>query len=96
MAVVKRIREEIDQLNVSEVSPGLAAVAIALAESIDGTDAATSIAQAARELRAVMADLRRLAPVDGEGDAVDDITRQREKRRADAAKAAGRADGSSG
>jgi len=93
MAVVKEIREEIDQLRVSDIAPGMAAVAIALAESIDGTNAATSIAQAARELRAVMADLRRLAPVDGEGDAVDDITNGRAARRAEAARLAAEAEG---
>lgn len=87
--VVKQIRDEIDQLKVTATAPGLAAVALALAESIDGTTAATSIAQAARELRAVMADLRKLAPVDAEGDAVDDISRQREKRRAEARSTSG-------
>ncbi|WP_406000697.1 hypothetical protein [Streptomyces sp. NBC_00829] len=90
--VVKQIRDEIDQLNVTAIAPGLAAVALALAASIDGTEAATSIAQAARELRAVMADLRRLAPVDGEGDAVDDIARDREARRAEAARLAAEAE----
>lgn len=76
-----KIREELDRMNADAVSPGMAAVAIELAKAFDETDAATSKAVTARELSAVMTRLRAIAPVQSEGDAVDDITRQREKRR---------------
>jgi hypothetical protein len=84
MSTADAVRAELDQLNVSATAPGLAALALQLAEAVDTTDAATSMAQAARELRAVLADLRKLAPVGEEGDAVNDIARQREKRRSEA------------
>ena len=81
-AVTDAINAEIEQLRVEELSPGMAELATSLARSVDEADAPTAKAVAARELRAVMADLRKLAPVGEEGDAVDDIARQREKRRA--------------
>ena len=81
-AVTDKITEEIDGLRVDEIAPGLAQVAISLAQSIDEPGGPTGKANAARELRAVMNDLRRLAPVDVKGDAVDDIAEQRKKRRA--------------
>ncbi|MEU6098939.1 hypothetical protein [Streptomyces sp. NPDC047079] len=81
-AVTDRITEEIGSLRVDEIAPGLAQVAISLAESIDEPGGPTGKANAARELRAVMADLRKLAPVAVEGDSVDDIAEQRAKRRA--------------
>ncbi|TQL21959.1 hypothetical protein [Streptomyces sp. SLBN-134] len=80
-AVTDAINAEIEQLGVEPVSPGLAELATSLATSVDDADAPTARAVAARELRAVMADLRRLAPVAAKGDAVDDIATQREKRR---------------
>jgi len=83
-AVTDAINAEIEQLRVEELSPGMAELATSLARSVDEADAPTAKAVAARELRAVMADLRKLAPVGEEGDAVDDIARQREKRRAEA------------
>jgi hypothetical protein len=83
-AVTDAINAEIDQLRVTDLSPGMAELATSLARSVDEADAPTAKAVAARELRAVMADLRKLAPVGEEGDAVDDIARQRERRRADA------------
>jgi hypothetical protein len=60
----------------------MAAVALDLAMAMAGTDAPTAKAVAARELRSIMADLRRLAPVGEKGDTVDDIAEQRKKRRA--------------
>ncbi|MFJ3663148.1 hypothetical protein ACIPPM_22085 [Streptomyces sp. NPDC090119] len=81
-AVTDAVSAEIDTLHGDDTAPGLAQLALALARSIDDTDAATARAVAGRELRAVMTDLRKLAPVGEEGDAVDDIARQREKRRA--------------
>ncbi|MFF9714814.1 hypothetical protein ACF1DW_04350 [Streptomyces sp. NPDC014603] len=80
-AVTDAINAEIEQLGVEPVSPGLAELASSLAQSVDDAEAPTARAVAARELRAVMADLRRLAPVAAKGDAVDDIATQREKRR---------------
>lgn len=87
-AVTDGVNAEIHQLGVESVSPGLSELATSLAQSVDEADAPTARAVAARELRAVMADLRRLAPVAAKGDAVDDIAEQRAKRRA-AARAAG-------
>lgn len=81
-AVTDKITEEIAGLRVDEIAPGLAQVAISLAESIDEKGGPTAKANAARELRAVMNDLRKLAPVESKGDAVDDIAEQRAKRRA--------------
>ncbi|MFD0437014.1 hypothetical protein [Streptomyces chartreusis] len=82
MDVADRIAAELDDLHADESSPGMAAVALDLAKAIDGTDAPTAKAVAARELRSIMADLRRLAPVETKGDAVDDILGDREERRA--------------
>jgi hypothetical protein len=87
-AVTDAINAEIEQLGVEPVSPGLAELASSLARSVDEAEAPTARAVAARELRAVMADLRRLAPVASKGDAVDDIAAQREKRRETARKQA--------
>lgn len=83
-STVEAVRAELDALRVTGTAPGLEALALRLAEAVDDTDAATSMAQAARELRAVLADLRKLAPVGEEGDAVNEIALQRQKRRADA------------
>jgi hypothetical protein len=75
-------REEIAGLHVAEIAPGLAQLAITLAETIDAQDGLTGRANAGRELRAVMNDLRKLAPVAVEGDGVDGITGNRAERRA--------------
>ncbi|MEU9894244.1 hypothetical protein ACIBCS_27825 [Streptomyces phaeochromogenes] len=83
-ALTDAITVELDNLSGHRTSPGLAELALALARSIDETDAATSRAVAGRELRAVIADLRRLAPVGEKGDTVDDIAQQRAKRREEA------------
>jgi hypothetical protein len=82
MAVVNEIATELEDLHANETSPGMAAVALDLARAIDDSDAPTAKAVAARELRSIMSDLRKLAPVESKGDAVDDIAQQREKRRA--------------
>jgi hypothetical protein len=81
-AVTDKITEEITSLRVDETAPGLAQLAISLAESIDEPGGPTGKANAARELRAVMNDLRKLAPVAQEGDGVDGITGDRAERRA--------------
>ncbi|MFI8297296.1 hypothetical protein ACIGCZ_15285 [Streptomyces nigra] len=87
--VADKIAQEIEDLHADETSPGMAAVALDLAQAIDSTDVPGAKAKAAHELRSIMADLRRLAPVETKGDAVDDIAEQREKRRAAARQAAG-------
>lgn len=60
----------------------MAAVALDLAKAIDNTEVPGAKAAAAHQLRSIMADLRKLAPVEAKGDAVDDIAEQRAKRRA--------------
>lgn len=80
-SVVEKIRAEIEQLGVDSVSPGMAQVAIDLAEALDSTDAPTSKAVVARELGAVMKTLRVIAPVGEEGDVVDDLAARRAERR---------------
>ncbi|MFD4557598.1 hypothetical protein ACFWP5_25295 [Streptomyces sp. NPDC058469] len=82
MSVHEMITEELDHLRADQTSPGMAAVARSLAKAIDDSDAPTAKAVVADKLRPIMADLRRLAPVEMKGDAVDDIAEQREKRRA--------------
>jgi hypothetical protein len=82
VSIVDKITHELEDLHADETSPGMAAVALDLAMAMAGTDAPTAKAVAARELRSIMADLRRLAPVGEKGDTVDDIAEQRKKRRA--------------
>jgi hypothetical protein len=81
MSVADKIAAELDDLHADETSPGMAAVARALAQSIDETEALTARAVGADKLRSIMADLRKLAPVEAKGDTVDDIAEQRAKRR---------------
>lgn len=82
MSVADEIAAELEDLHAEETSPGMAAVALDLAKAIDGTDVPGAKAQAAAQLRPIMADLRRLAPAETKGDGVDDVAQQREKRRA--------------
>lgn len=92
--IADEVRAELDSLAVTSISPGMAAVAVKLAEALDALesgDAPTSQAVVADKLATIMARLRVLAPVKSEGDSVDDIARQRDKRRAEAQ---GRATGS--
>lgn len=88
MSLADKIADELSGLHAEQTSPGMAAVALDLAKSIEITNVPGAKAQAARELRSIMADLRKLAPVGEEEDAVNDIARQREKRRADARRSA--------
>ena len=81
MGAADKIRTEIEQLGVDAISPGMAAVAIELAEAFDNTDAPTSKAVVARELSAVMKTLRANAAVGEEGDVVDDLAARRAERR---------------
>lgn len=82
MSVADKIADELEDLHADETSPGMAAVALDLARAIDATDVAASKAVAADKLRSIIADLRKLAPVEVKGDAVDDVGRKREERRA--------------
>lgn len=79
-AVAEGVNAELVKLRAEETSPGLAELATSLAQAVDESEAPTSRAVVARELRAVMADLRKLAPVGEEGDAVDELTQRRTKR----------------
>ncbi|WP_228920440.1 hypothetical protein [Streptomyces sp. DH20] len=85
--VANAIKEEVANLKVDDQAPGMIALALSLARAVDSSaknPAAKAVA--ARELRAVMKELRAMAPIREEGDAVDDIARQREKRREEARK----------
>lgn len=84
MSVVDKITQELEDLHADETSPGMAAVALDLAKAIAGTDVPGIKAKTAHELRSIMADLRKLAPAETKGDAVDGVAQQREKRRAEA------------
>lgn len=75
------IREEIEQLAVKSVAPGLVALALALASAIDAADGPSAVAVAARELRATMSELRKLAPPAVKGDALDELASRRADRR---------------
>ena len=77
-----RTNDEISSLGVRETAPGLSALALTLAEQLDGCDAPTSAAVVARELRATLLELRRIAPPAEEGDALDELAHRREQRRA--------------
>lgn len=74
-------RAEIDRLGVSDIAPGLAALAITLAEHLDDTDAPTSAAVVGRELRATLDKLRAVAPGKSKGDELDDLAARRAARR---------------
>lgn len=76
------VQAEIENLGVAEVAPGLASIAVSLARKLEEAEAPTSAAVVARELRATLLELRKVAPVKSEGDALDDLTRKREERRA--------------
>lgn len=80
--VAGAITAELEQLRVIDSAPGLAQLAVTLAQSVDVPGNATAQANAARELRAVMNDLRKLAPVASEDDGVIKLSKKREERRA--------------
>ncbi|MCX5584272.1 hypothetical protein [Streptomyces erythrochromogenes] len=79
--VADATRAEIERLNVAAIAPGLAALAITLAEHLDGADAPTSAAVVGRELRATLDKLRAVAPGKAEGDELDDLAARRAARR---------------
>ncbi|WP_308798071.1 hypothetical protein [Streptomyces sp. UH6] len=80
--VAGQIAAEIEGMGVGDRAPGLAELAESLARSVDeAVDNPSAKAAAARELRAVMKDLRALTPVKAEGGKLDDLAAQRKKRR---------------
>lgn len=82
--VENETRRELEDRRAQEVAPGLAAVALRLAKQMDRVPLKnpTAAAVVARELRGALQELRRVAPVAQEGDAVDELTRRRGERRA--------------
>ncbi|WP_330265319.1 hypothetical protein [Streptomyces griseorubiginosus] len=78
---VEATSAEIAQLHVEDRSPGLAQLALTLARLLDGEDGATAKANVGRELRAVMVELRKLAPVAAETDRVDELAKKRQDGR---------------
>lgn len=69
---------EIDRLHVRDLAPGLAQLALTMARQMDGEDGATAKSNAARELRATLESLRKLAPVAAETDRVDELAQKRQ------------------
>ncbi|MGA4941768.1 hypothetical protein [Streptomyces cinereoruber] len=85
--IADAVSAELDILGVTSTSPGLAATALKLARALDSVgdgDSLAAQAVVADKLHSLMVRLRGLAPVQEKGDSVDDIARQREKRRAEA------------
>ena len=83
MSVTEALEQEISDLRVTPIAPGMVAAALALGKAIDHPKTgATSAANAVAQLRMVMADLRELAPVENSGDALDEISKKRKERRA--------------
>lgn len=78
---VEATSAEIDRLRVADGAPGLTQLALTLARLLDGEDGATAKANVGRELRAVMVELRKLAPVAAETDRVDELAKKREDGR---------------
>jgi hypothetical protein len=78
-------RAELEALNVADIAPGLAETALKLARWLDAAEAPTSAAVVARDLRATLLELRKVAPRAKEGDALDEIAARRAERRARAA-----------
>ncbi|WP_405794099.1 hypothetical protein [Streptomyces sp. NBC_01506] len=81
--IADEIRAEIEQLNAETVAPGLAAVAIRLAEALDQIpvgDAPTAQAVVSRDLLATMGKLRALSPPDVKGDVVDELAGRKARR----------------
>jgi len=73
---------EIDELGVAGIAPGLVAVALRLARHLDDCEAPTSAAVVARELRATMLELRKVAPAKtAAADPVDQLAAKRKRRR---------------
>lgn len=82
--IADEIRDEITKISAAESSPGLAAVAVRLAEALDAIpvgEAPTSQAVVADKLTVIMTRIRALAPPAVKGDKLDDLASRRERRR---------------
>lgn len=85
VTVTEAVLKDLEQFGDLKGS-ALAASAIALAKELDSaTNSATSKSMIARELREHMDRLRELAPPMEEADGVDELAKQRERRRGSAA-----------
>jgi hypothetical protein len=78
---LEAVEAELEQMRIIDRAPGLAQLALTFARLMDGEDGATAKANVGRELRAVMADLRKLAPVAAEADRVDELAKKRQDGR---------------
>lgn len=80
--IMDATRAEIEELGVAAIAPGLVAVALELARQLAECEAPTSAAVVARELRATMLELRKVAPLKvAAADPVDRLAAERKKRR---------------
>lgn len=82
MSVFAELSAEIDALGVRPVAPGLVAAVLVLAAALDGDAGATAKANAFAQLRMGLADLRELAPVQSQGDKLDELGARRAERHA--------------
>lgn len=82
MDVEAKTLTEIDTLHIGGLAPGLVAVALELARQLDNCEAPTSAAVVARELRATMLELRKIAPpAAAAADPLDQLAEKRKRRR---------------
>lgn len=81
VSVEAGVQAELELLQVTSVSPGLCAAVLELARQLDQAEGAGNAASAAREVRALMSDLRELAPAREIGDALDELNARRATRR---------------
>jgi hypothetical protein len=77
-SVFESTERELEQLGVA--GSALAAVALAMAEQIDGPGSATSKSMCAKVLADVLRELRALAPPKRQEDRVDEIAKRRQDR----------------
>ncbi|MFB7597250.1 hypothetical protein [Streptomyces sp. NPDC056160] len=82
MDVEAEVLAEIERLGVSDIAPGLVAVALQLAKQVAACDAPTSAAVVGRELRATLLELRKVAPpAVAAADPLDQLAAKRKRRR---------------
>ncbi|MFE2046372.1 hypothetical protein ACFXAZ_36720 [Streptomyces sp. NPDC059477] len=82
MDIEAKTLAEVDALRVGDIAPGLVAVALELARQLDECEAPTSAAIVARELRATMLELRKVAPpAAAKADPLDQLAEKRKRRR---------------
>ncbi|MFE9432164.1 hypothetical protein [Streptomyces sp. NPDC006640] len=74
---------EIEAMHVRDLAPGLAQLALTMARQMDGDDGSTAKSNAARELRATLEALRKLAPVAAEVDRVGELRDELAEKRQD-------------